>query len=75
MNPTFGNYKLQNQATDFNAEKQFKSSLMEVLGHSEEKEPSQNSQRLYTMQRQTQGPPAEYLNRKRGSVFQKTVDV
>ena len=49
INPTFGNYKLQNQANDFNAEQQFKSSLMEVLGTSTEKEPNQNSQRLYTM--------------------------
>lgn len=64
--PAFGNYKLQQPAANFNAEQQFKTSLLEVIGVPEQ---NQNNNRLYTMQRQALAPPPEYLARKRGSVF------
>ena len=57
----------------FNAEAQFKTSLLEVLSGPAENSTANN--RLYTMATATAGPGAAYLQQKRGSVFQKNVEM
>lgn len=67
----FGNFKMGSEMAGaaFDAEQQYKSSLCEVL------DSTKVNSRIFTNATKVITPPTEYLNRKRGSIFQKNVEL
>lgn len=67
MFSTFGNYQMVQAApkVKFDAEQQFKESLLEIIGG--------KNDRILSIAPQIEGPDQAYLLRKRDSIFQKNV--